>query len=282
MAAEIQEVDAQQWVKTRSSLDSTESSFLIWSGKIYSFIPGEKRQLLFKIVGMSVSRCIATAEGSWDFTSRELTYYLNPQTDEVLRKWENPWTGETVTVMHVANNPVQGHFKGKFPAQVDGENTTFVFDIFPTYPNPLAEDEKFAEYCPSPIYQAAELFKITVPTADLVNPDIPSVTQLRLSWDRIGQWLPWMKMSDAAGTLRSAVGDRPGYLIYSASGSKVGGLAELPPLLQAEINTRLPLYKQAPKVFLDGEDMTSWLYFQKHFPAYLAGDIFPLPAPEES
>ena len=77
------------------------------------------------------------------------------------------------------------------------------------------------------------------------------MSQLRLGWDRIGQWLPWMKM-----------GGRAGYLIYSASGSKVNGLAELPQLLQDEINTRLPLYKQAPKAFLDGEDMTSWLYFQ--------------------
>ncbi|WP_414544391.1 DUF1838 domain-containing protein [Nostoc sp. CCY0012] len=270
MVAQVQELDALQWVKTRSSLDPTQSTFLIWTGKIYSFIPGEKRKLLFKMSGVSVSRCIPTAEGSWDFTSRELTYYLNPQTNEILRKWENPWTGEMVPVMHVANNPVQGQFAGKFPAQVDGDTTTFVFDIFPTYPNPLAEDAKFAEYSPYPTYQATELFKLAVPTADLFNSELVSVSQLRLSWDRIGQWLPWMKM-----------GDRLGYLIYSASGSKVNGFTELPQLLQDEINTRVPLYKQAPTAFLDGEDMTSWLYFQKHFPAYLAGDIFPLPEKQE-
>ena len=57
--------------------------------------------------------------------------------------------------------------------------------------------------------------------------------------------------------------------------------AELPQILQDEINHRVPLYKQAPKAFSDGEDMTSWLYFQKHFPAYLSGEIFPLPADEE-
>jgi hypothetical protein len=271
MVAQIQEVDAQQWVKTRSSLDPNESTFLIWTGKIYSFIPGEKRQLLFKIEGMSVSRCIPTEEGSWDFTSRELTYYLNPQTDEILHKWDNPWTGETVPVMHVANNPVQGKFKGKFPVQVEGDKTSFVFDLFPTYPNPLAEDPKFAEYCPAPIYQAAELFKITVPSADLVNSELVSVTQLQISWDRIGQWLPWMKM-----------GHRSGYLIYSATGSKVAGFAQLPPLLQTEINHRVPLYKQAPKAYLDGEDMTSWSYFQKHFAAYLAREVFPIVAPEEN
>jgi hypothetical protein len=266
---EIQEFDAQHWVKTRSSLDPQQSTFLTWTGAIYAFIPGEKKIRLFKMVGVSVSRCIPTEAGSWDFTSRELTYYLHPDTGEILPKWENPWTGEVLTVMHVANDPVQGYFKGKFPAQVDKENTTFIFDLFSNYPNPLATDPKFADYSPHPNYQAAELFKITVPTAELLNPEIFSVSKLQLCWDRIGPWVPWMKM-----------GDRPGQLIYSAYGSKVSGLHELPPLLQDEINTRVPLYKNAPKSFLDGEDVTSWLYFQQHFDAYLAGETFPLPRSE--
>ncbi|KAB8330543.1 DUF1838 domain-containing protein [Scytonema tolypothrichoides VB-61278] len=270
MVAEIKEFDAQHWVKTRSSLNPDESTFLVWQGKIYAFVPGEKRKLLFQIVGFSVSRCIPTEEGSWDFTSRELTYYLHPETGEILHKWHNPWTDETVPVAHVANSPVQGHFKGKFPAPVDGDWTTFVFDIFPTYPNPLRENPKFAEYSPQTIYQAAELFKLTVPTADLLNSELPSVTQLKLSWDRIGPWLPWMKM-----------GARLGHLIYSAYGSKVNSLSELPQLLQDEINTRLPLYKNAPESLLDVEDVSSWLYFQQHFDAYLAGETFPLPQAED-
>ena len=270
MVAEIKHLDAKQWVKTRSSLDRHQSTFLFWTGAIYAFVPGEKRNRLFKMVGMSVSRCIPTEEGSWDFTSRELTYYLHPETGEILRQWENPWTGELLTVMHVANNPVQGHFKGKFPAQVDGDNTTFVFDLFSTYPYPLAEDPKFVDYSPNPTYQAAELFKITVPTEELLNPKIISVSKLQLCWDRIGPWVPWMKM-----------GDRPGQLIYSAYGGKVDGFTELPVILQDEINTRVPLYKNAPKSFLDGEDITSWFYFQKNFDAYLAGKTFPLPQAEE-
>jgi hypothetical protein len=265
MVAQIQEFDAKHWVKTRSSLDPTQSTFLTWEGSIYAFVPGKKRKLLFKILGMSVSRCIPAEDDTWDFTSRELTYYLDPETREVLHKWENPWIGETVPVMHVANNPVQGHFKGKFPAPVDGERTTFVFDIFPTYPNPLAEDPKFAQYSPQPIYQAAELFKLTVPTADLFNPELVSVSELQLSWDRIGQWLPWMKM-----------GSTPGSLIYSAYGCKVNGFSSLPQLFQDEINNRIQIYRNAPESFLDVEDMTSWLYFQKNFEAYLAGHTFPL------
>ena len=74
MVAQTKEYEAQHWVKTRSSLDSSESTFLTWSGNIYAFVPGEKRKLLFKMLGVSVSRCILHEEGSWHFTSRELTY----------------------------------------------------------------------------------------------------------------------------------------------------------------------------------------------------------------
>lgn len=271
MVAKSQDFDASCWVKTRSSLDPTQSSYLSWTGAIYAMVPGGKRNRLFKMVGVSVSRCIPTGEeGSWDFTSRELTYYLHPETGEILHKWENPWTGELLTVMHVANNPVQGFFKGKFPAQVDGDNTTFVFDLFSTYPNPLATDPKFADYSPNPTYQAAELFKLTVPTAELLNPEILSVSKLQLSWDRIGPWVPWMKM-----------GDRAGQLIYSAYGGKVSGVDELPQILQDEINTRVPLYQNAPKSYLDVEGITSWVYFQQHFDDYLAGATFPIPQPAE-
>ncbi len=269
MAYSTQEFDAKEFVKVRSSLDG-QQTFLTWTGSIYAFVPDEPKKHLFKIVGMSVSRCIADTESSWDFTSRELTYYLDPSTGEILHQWQNPWTGELVPVIHVANNPVQGRFKGRFPAEVDGDITTFVFNLFPTYPNPLAGDERFIDYSPNPTYQAAELFKLTVPTEDLLNSEKPSVSKLILSWDRIGPWLPWMKM-----------GNRAGHLIYSACGSKANSFTDLPQLLQDEINTRVPLYKDAAKSSLDQEDMTSWIYFKKHFESYLAGEQFPIPDGDE-
>lgn len=270
MVASIQELTAKEWVKVRSSLDGS-STFLTWSGYIYSFVPGEAKKRLFKIVGMSVSRCMANQEGGWYFTSRELTYYLDPTTAEILHLWDNPWTGEKLRVVHVANNPVQGHFRGRFPALVDEDVTTFAFDLFPNYPNPLAEDARFNDYSPNPIYQSAELFKLTVSTEELLNPETISVSKVLLGWDRIGPWVPWMKM-----------GNRSGNLIYSGIGSKVYSWTDLPQVLKDEIETRIPLYKNAPKSFWeDAEDMTSWLYFKKHFEDYLAGETFPIASAEE-
>jgi len=257
-------LDVSCWVKTRNSL-SSQATFLVWTGSVYSLVPNEKRKHLFKIVGISVSRCIPQEDNSWDFASRELTYYLDPQTNQVLHRWKNPWTGETLPVVHVSNNPVQGLFKHDFPAIVDEKTSTFVFNLFSHYPNPLAEDLRFLDYSPQPIYQATELFKLTVPNKELFDPKTLEVSQVILSWDRIGPWVPWMKM-----------GDLPGQLIYSAHGKKVKKVENLPQWLQDELNNRLPLYKDAPKSIIDSENITSWKYFKKNFDAYLAGEQFPL------
>lgn len=260
MVAVTQEFEARDFVKVRSSLDPGQQSFLTWSGSIYAFVPEQPRQCLFKMVGMSVSRCLPVAENAWDFTSRELTYYLDPTSGEMLQTWQNPWTEETLTVVHVANSPVQGAFKRQFPAQVDGDTTTFIFDLFPTYPNSLAEDPQFGDYSPQAIYQAAELFKLSVPTQDLLDPAILSVSDLRLSWDRIGPWVPWMKM-----------GDRPGHLIYSACGRKVSGVPELPPLLQEQIQTRVPLFQNDPPCLPRGGGYDLLVILSSAFPVLSSG-----------
>ncbi|MGB3292661.1 MAG: DUF1838 domain-containing protein [Phormidesmis sp.] len=260
----IEKFEAKDWVKVRNSTKG-ESVFLTWTGAIYALIPNQAKVHLFNMVGMNVSRSVNQGDRSWDFASRELTYYLDPETDEILHRWENPWSGETLTVMHVANNPVQGRFKGEFSAKVEGDFTTFGFDLFSHYENPLSADERFAAYSPQPMYQSVELFKLTVPTEDLRNPEITSVPTMILGWDRIGPWVPWMKM-----------GDHPGQLIYSGLGRKLSCFEELPQVLQDEINTHIPIYRAAPAKKEDIASVTSWTYFKEHFEAYLAGDRFPV------
>jgi Protein of unknown function (DUF1838) len=264
IAMSLKELDAQQWVKTRCALDR-RAIVLTWNGTVYSFFANEPKKRLFKIVGMNVCRCIADGTNCWQFTSRELMYYLDPNQGDILDRWENPWTGEIVPVVHVANSPVQGQFQGLVSVKIEGNLATFSFDFFPHFANPLANDRKFAEYSPQPTYQAAELFKFSVPSEELLNSNLASVSQLTLSWDRIGPWLPWMKM-----------GNKPGYLVYSATGLKVNSWIDLPQVLKTEIETRVPLYKDAPTQFLDRENMTSWTYFKENFDAYLRGEQFPI------
>jgi len=264
MFAETREFSPTQFAKTRCTTDGT-ASFLAWSGYLYAFTDDAPKRKLFKILGMSVGRCIDKGDGVWDFTSREVLLYLDPETGEMLRHWQNPWTGEMLPVMHVANSPIQGTFRRNIPAEIDGDTATFIFDLFAQYPNPLADDPKFAEYCDRPTYNAVELFKLAVPIADLEDANTTTVSKLVLSWNRVGPWLPWMKM-----------GQRDGHLIYSAHGKKVHDFNALPPILKKEIETRIPLFKDAPLEKIEGAEMTSWQYFEQHFDVYLQGATFPV------
>ena len=56
---------------------------------------------------------------------------------------------------------------------------------------------------------------------------------------------------------------------------------DLPEYMKKDLDERLPLYKNAPKCVLDMDDDTSWSYFMKNFDAYINGDQFPLPAPDQ-
>ena len=47
-------------------------------------------------------------EVGYRLISREGMLYLDFDSGEVLRTWVNPYTGETVDVIHVANDPVNG------------------------------------------------------------------------------------------------------------------------------------------------------------------------------
>ncbi|MBD2468915.1 DUF1838 domain-containing protein [Nostoc sp. FACHB-145] len=262
--SETQTVDIQELVRTRCATDR-RNTYLEWSGSVYAFVPQEQQRKLFNIIGMNVARCFQNQQGQWLLTSRELQYYLDPQTNQVLNRWQNPWTGEVVPVVHVANNPVQNNLgKRRFPAFAAGKNLILTLDVPLTYPNVLASDPKFQDYSPEPLYQAGEFFKFVIPKARLKQ--VPTVLNVSGTWNRIGSWLPWMKMKG-----------KPGQLVYSASIRKLQRFEELSPLLQQEITSRVPVYRTAPTCYLAASSKTSWTYFREYFDNYLAGHQFPIP-----
>jgi hypothetical protein len=262
----LQPSGLEKFIRVRCSTTG-DNIYTEWQGSVYAFVPQERQRKLFKLLGMNVARCIKNKQGEWQLLSRELNYYLDPKTNQIVHRWENPWTGENVAVVHVANNPVQYVLSGNPSSENDGTNVTFVSDNLLTYPNVLAADAKFKDYSPEQLYQGGEFFQLTTPVIELKN-STHAVKNMHIAWTRVGPWLPWMKMKG-----------KPGYLVYSATGKKVANFEALSPLLKEEIKTRLPLYEEAPRCFLATKNETSWTYFSKHFTAYLQAERFPIAAP---
>jgi hypothetical protein len=264
--------DVQDFVRMRCSLDSSEDVFMQFSGNVFSEIPQQKQKLLFKTLGMNIARCIEQKDGSYVLTSRELLYYLDPITGEKLLNWTNPWTNETLNVVHVANDPVQSVLTpGAYEFHEDASTAIMAEDIPLFYPNPLANNASFAPYSPFTWYQAAEYFHFEVATNLLQNRSISNIPWVHLAWFRTSQFLPFMKMGTSAGSLS-----------FSSYGSKLQNVEQLDPLLQRELRDRVPLFAHAPPCLLVGPSVSSWTYFEDNFESYLLNEEFPIPVSRES
>lgn len=166
--------------KVQCSTPDGEAVVYHWSGKVFSRVEGEADRHLFDVEGMNVRQCTTLVDPKRGIgfrqVSRELMFYVDPATRQVLRQWTNPWTGKTVDVVHVANDPV--NMRGPlFPVDRDGKP----FDLgariengrvfMPTevplfYTNPLGGDyQAFA----GNQYHAMEIFDFTADARDLLD-----------------------------------------------------------------------------------------------------------------
>lgn len=253
--------------KMNCSLNEGEPIVYWWKGSAYSRVPGERDRHLFNVEGMNIRACKVFEDEDrghgFRSVSREVLFYLDPETNDVLRAWTNPWTGEEVEVMHVANDPV--NMRGPMYAySADGEGRTFRATIvgnrvFTTgeaplfYNNPLAGD--YQDYVGNK-YHAMEALNSYVYKDDLLDSDKAKLEHYTLSWARFSEWLPWMKMRG-----------RTGMMIFSTVGGRVDSYDALPDSIKDEIEANYPIYREPPPIDDDRPNVTSWSYFKSQFDA---------------
>ncbi len=232
-----------------------------WSGRVYSRVQGEPDRLLFSGEGMNVRQCTTITDPKrgtgYRLVSREIMLFTDPKTGEIIRQWTNPWTNETVEVMHIANDPV--NFPAAYPRSADGKPFTPGFkrmgpwlampsEIPLYYHNVLAGD--YQDYIGGK-YHAMEIFDFMAPAEEIL--DTRNATSYpSISWVRISDWMPWMKMRG-----------RPGQLVFNAVGTKLDRFDALPTLVKDEIALNYPAYNQPPPVNDTRPNETTWTVFKK-------------------
>jgi len=236
-----------------------------WVGETFSRVAGEPDRKLFRFQGMNVRQCVTVTDPvrgvGFRQVSREVLYYEDPTTGQIIDEWKNPWSGDTVKVLHIANDPV--NFRAPiFPQGADGKpyrsevqtigdqwwGTTTV-PLF--YRNPLAGD--YQDYVGG-TYHATEMFNFFGSVANLTSPGTTSAS-VSVAWARVSDWLPWMKMRGRAGVL-----------YFNGAGVKLASYAEMPAGMRAAIEARNPSYKEPPPVDDARPNETSWSYFKKMLP----------------
>lgn len=247
------------FIKVRGSLTDREEVIYYADGKIYGFVGGERDKALMGFTMYNIGRYVKTGENAYQLLTREVLLYTDLKTGEVLETFDNPYTEETVDVVHVWNDPVNQNMQleGRFgPWGVNhnkyGEDMICMnADIFLAYPSPLTVQE-FPENSQSDLYEAAELFQFFFSEKDMNDPNQPNIP-VTISWTRLGPWLPWLKM-----------GQRPGNMVYQGAGYKLNGTDydRMPAKLREYVLVNKPEYRHAPEEYSSPNE-TSWTYFKK-------------------
>jgi len=251
----------QAFRRIQCSLVDEKPTVYGWNGATYSRVPGEPDRLLFKVTGMNIRACTTVNDPEkgvgMRMVSREILLYLDPVTGEILQTWENPWTGETVDVIQIENDPVNQ--RPMFTTGRDGQPLTMPFQSIGDqwwmtstiplfYENVLSGD--FQDYIGAK-YHATEMFNFFGDVNDL-RMDAGDTANIRIGWERISDWLPWMKMRG-----------RVGILYFHTAGRKLENFEQLPEIMKNFIDTKYPKYREPPPVDDQRPNETSWTYFKK-------------------
>ena len=232
-----------------------------WSGNVYSRIAGEPDRLLFKGEGMNIRQCVTVTDPKrgkgWRQVSREIMLYLDPKTGEVVRKWDNPWTGEKVDVFHIANDPVNS--RPNYPLNADGSPYSISLRregrwIFQPIEVPLfyqnALGGEYQDYIGGK-YHAMEIFDFAYDAGEMLDTKNPTAYPI-ISWVRISDWMPWMKMRG-----------RQGGMVFNAMGNKLKSFDDLPKVLKDEIALNYPTYTAPPPGDDARPNATTWTEVKK-------------------
>ena len=214
-----------------------------FSGEVWGWVPGEGNVRLFRSYGIGASH-VERVENGWRFYHREVMYYLDPETGEIINDWMNPYTGKRVEVMHILNDPVHrfyaisgGPFSAPWPYTIVGDDIVFRISVF-SFRDSVMPRADYPLHSANDKYQASELWMMNGRVSEIMNPDVTSASCVT-SWSRVGQWLPFMEM-----------GNRPGIMVYHSDSYKLlGGLDDIPPVIREYTEKHHPKYLESPKTW---------------------------------
>ena len=232
-----------------------------FAGYAWGWIPGEGNKMLFGTYGIGASRIEWSEEDQhYRFYHREVLYYLDLKTGDVLDTWKNPFTDRNVEVLHILNDPVNriyslkpGRFSPPYPYQVVGDDLVFQLDVFRAQDNNPMKRDEYPLHAQQDLYQSAELWGIYGRMGEINNPDVTSASS-HTAWARVGMWLPFMEM-----------GNRPGMMVYHSQSFKMlDGVDGLDPKIRAYTEKNHPKYLEAPSEWTGlSQNENTWSYSKK-------------------
>lgn len=221
-----------------------------FKGDVLGYVGPDKRlEPLFGYEGFGMTRTFQVDDYAWQKLHKEVAYYTDLKTGEVMDEWRNPLLDETVKVVQVHNDvvnsrwaptysfgvgPTKVTYPFMFPWLVMGDNAVVDFGVNTTH-KAVLQPEEWPRESHGPTTQVLEAIQVHARLSDLLDPKQTRV-QASGSWQRISPWLPWMLM-----------GLQPGHLFYKTVTRRMEeGVEGLPQHIREYTEANFPDYFTAP------------------------------------
>ncbi len=193
-----------------------------YDGFVMAVAPGSAVRNLFGFKGMSCAKLLPLPDGGNGYRKvlREVGYYYDLATGEIMEEWLNPFTEEKVKIVHIANDPFNQEIRDTLPPgptfgglnqvkreprplkidfRIQGDRLIFQRHIHLYYKNAL-DPKVWVRESNGPMVQASEFYFHNVSIDDIQNKELTTVRNWG-TWSRVTPWLPWMLMGQADGEL---------------------------------------------------------------------------------
>lgn len=235
------------------------------SGVVAGVRDGEKVRPLMRFEVLSAIRVVRMADGNYQRLCREVVFYRDLATGQLMDHYDNPYTGERVKVVDVANDPYNYVIADTYPepprygglnteqrpkrpfirnwSLLDPDTVSVESDVHLFYPSAM-KPEKWPRESPGAMTRVSEMFRYIIRRADLENPALGHIPYHGV-WNRVTPWLPWMLMDQA-----------PGHILYTGTMAAYETTDYHPKDVVARVRERYPTYLTAPEK-VEGPSLSS-------------------------
>lgn len=242
------------YARIQGNLDPEATSYSWYSGRVSGMRPGEAGRDLMGIIGMGAVRMLPLdGEYGFQMLRKELGFFVDLETGEVIDRWVNPYIDEEVEVVHLANPAINAAIKPYRQRQglyeeIDGggKGTPFMLPWKLVggramteqhghlwVKNPMDPAVWKRESAGSSI-RISDSNSFNVSIEDLQNPDMKKVPSFG-NWTHQRPWQPWMLMGQA-----------PGFIQYTCFTGSAASLDDVPSQIVGLARDRFPEFLVAP------------------------------------
>ena len=266
-----------------------EPTVSAFHGLMFGMVGDQRLKPLFGYTGFGIFQSKLLENGNVRIRGKEVGYFTDPISGDVLEEWDNPYTGERVKVFNFLNDRIRGELtpemprfqfgdasdaptlmnEGSIETREDGsapfilpwerygDNMMLAWDYTHRYKNPVTAD-KWPKSHTGTYINPSEHFTFQTDYHRLVDRSVPSV-EFSGGFARLSPWWPWMKMGGSG---------IDGVLFGRMNSHKSNNcFVDIPPKVLAYTEKHYPEYLQPADDWDDGYTIGTWEAYVRDVPS---------------